>query len=121
MAYANIEDARAWNRKRYSENRNEGKCVKCGWRWAEAGRSMCRICHRKMMLGRKKSDPDGSKHREWIKNREAERKAAGLCVDCGKKIGDDTGRFIRCSACRRYKAECMQVYRIRKRIHKTTV
>ena len=113
--YANPERAKEWARNKYSERRNEGICVKCGKRYAEAGRSMCKICAANMVESKQRNDPGGLRHYQWFTNRIAERKANGLCVDCGKKLKDL--RYSRCKSCRKRRAEYQQVRRIRERIY----
>lgn len=116
--YADIEQARAWARNLYWERRNEGMCVKCGKRYAEAGRCMCRNCGKTAKATKDRNDPGGIIHLAWINERNHTRKESGLCVDCGKKITDT--KFSRCKTCRKRRAEYQQVKRIRERLHKTT-
>ena len=95
--YANPERAKEWARNKYNERRNEG------------------ICAANMVESKQRNDPGGIRHYQWFTNRIAERKANGLCVDCGKKL-KDIG-FSRCKSCRKRRAEYQQVRRIRERIY----
>lgn len=102
-------------RDKYHLLRDNGVCTKCGKRYAEAGRSLCRICAEAMRKSKEKCDPGGQKHNAWINNRNKERREAEICVDCGKKLTDV--RFIRCKPCRNRRAIYQQVRRIMERIH----
>ena len=44
MGYVDPERARAYERDKYWRRRNDGLCVKCGKRYADAGHCMCRSC-----------------------------------------------------------------------------
>lgn len=113
--YADPEQGKAWARNQYRQRRDDGICVKCGKRFADAGRCMCRMCGKAAKAIKAKNDPDGARHLAWFKNRISERKELRLCVDCGKRIAEI--QFIRCKSCRRRRAEYQQVRRIRERIH----
>ena len=108
-----IINARA--RDKYHLLRDDGMCTKCAKRYAEAGRSLCRRCANNQKISSEKCDPGGNRHKAWINNRNKERKEAGVCVDCGKKLTDM--RFVRCKPCRNRRAIYQQVKRIRKRLH----
>lgn len=115
MAYADIEHANALARDKYWRRRDDGICVKCGKRFADAGRCMCRMCRKAAEATKARNDPDGARHLAWFNNRIRERKETGFCVDCGKKIAET--QFIRCKSCRKRRAEYQQVRRIRDRLH----
>ena len=67
----------------------------------------------KALARARKADPDGTKHRVNAKALREERKAKGLCIDCGKPAD---GIHIRCPSCQRKHRESNQVYEIRKRV-----
>ena len=96
-------------REWYAEH---GICVSCGQADAEPGRTQCGACARKALARVKKWDPDGSKHRQNMQALREERKARGLCVDCGLPAG----KYIRCAACRQKHRETYRLGEIRKRL-----
>lgn len=113
--YTNPDHARAWAREKYWQRRDDGICVKCGKRYADAGHCMCRPCGNSAKATKDKNDPGGAIHLVWLNKRNQGRKESGLCIDCGNKIHET--RFIRCKACRKRRAEYQQVRRIRERLH----
>ena len=100
-------------RQKYRERRDQGICVRCGRRWADAGRSMCRVCAGYVKAVEERVDPDNSRHRAWFNQRTEARKAAGQCIDCNRAAQDG---FSRCAACRRRRAEYQQVRRLKDKL-----
>ena len=97
-------------RKRdYHRLKDAGKCVRCGERWAEPGKTMCRQCNRLHAQEHRRYDPDASKQAERFRRR----KEAGLCVGCGKPAAQ--GR-TRCERCLKKARESQQKYAILKKI-----
>ncbi len=113
---ADYEQVKARAREVYWQRRNEGVCVQCGKRFADAGYCMCRPCWKSYLSNRERTDPGGKKHLAWLNERNRERREAGLCVDCGRKLIDK--RFSRCKSCRNRRADYQQVKRMRERIRK---
>ena len=88
--------------------REQGKCTRCGIRFAEYGHSHCAIClklHRKSQAA---YDPHGAK----AKARRETRRAAGLCIDCGKP----TQGHSRCPRCTELQRDRTRKYKILKRM-----
>ena len=110
------ERENAHKREIYQNLRDEGLCGKCGKRWAVAGMSRCKICYDRWKSSMNKTDPDRQRRRNWINERNAERKAKQQCLDCGKSVAGT--EFARCASCRKRRAEYQQVRRIKARIHK---
>lgn len=105
-------DARAKKRAREAERyqwlKTHGYCVKYGSEKAFGGRVCCADCLYKMQMRAiqyAESSPDAEERRkrhnarqaEWARQRRARRKAAGICVCCGKREALD-GR-TRCERC----------------------
>lgn len=78
----NAEKMRAWHKRQ----RDAGKCLTCAKGIPEPGRSVCRVCYKKM-------------HAANL----ARRKRLDCCCSCGRKL--DEIDFLRgaerCAACRR--------------------
>jgi len=92
----------------YYIRKEKGMCVSCGARAARAGKVLCSRCAMRSRNYSKARDPGWAKQRAM---REA-RKAAGLCVDCGKP----SEGLARCSRCREMRHESVLKYRIMKKI-----
>lgn len=99
-------DARAKKRAREAERyqwlKTHGYCVKCGSEKAFGGRVCCADCLYKMQMRAiqyAESSPDAEERRkrhnarqaEWARQRRARRKAAGICVCCGKREALEAG------------------------------
>lgn len=84
--------------KKVRERRkDEGKCVVCGIRWAEPGRTLCEKCNAKHKQYQQNGDPGWAKKYE----RRQARIDAGLCIDCGAPTQDGRQRCQRCIEMRR--------------------
>ncbi len=84
--------------RRVADRRERGLCIKCGKRPPAPGRSICAFCGEKaraadraraarlLAEGKPVRDPEARRlaDRERGRRRHAERKAAGLCVKCGR-------------------------------------
>ena len=114
MGYVDPERARAYERDKYWRRRNDGMCVRCGKRYADAGHCMCRSCGMAAKDLKRRIDPEGANHLAWLNKRNQDRKMLGICIDCGCKLTDT--RFSRCKSCTKRRAEYQQVRRIRERI-----
>lgn len=97
-------------RRWYAER---GICYECGRTWAEPGRSRCKKCYAKDLARMKLRDQDGSKHRAYLKALRAERKAKGLCIDCGTPTD---GTHVRCTWCIKKRRESNRMYELRRRV-----
>ena len=107
----------ACHRKKYHEAREQGLCGKCRKRWAEAGHSKCRVC---MLAFEKSRHRPGAQEalKLYKRNQKAERKAQGLCINCGKPLlPEELGVNTQCKRCRAQHMERTMVRRIRDRIH----
>ena len=84
---------------RYEYLKARGRCVECA-QPAFAGRTLCAECLYKLSLrniSRTLTDEQKLKQRDAVQRRYEALKAAGMCVQCGKKPAAN-GR-IRCPAC----------------------
>lgn len=103
----------AYNKERYHWYKSHGICANCGRTWAEPGKVLCAMCARKNAASQKKYDPDGSRTAAAHSALRAARKAAGLCIECGRPLD---GQYTRCATCLARARERAQMYRLRKRI-----
>ena len=103
-----------WNRELRAYYREKGICNVCGSMWVEPGYTRCKNCIMKAKARQKRLDPDGEKHKAYVKRLRAERKAKGLCVECGKRP-PKAGR-VRCQTCIDKNLASTEIYRIRQRI-----
>lgn len=101
-----------FNKSRYERCKEDGECVKCGHP-AEPGRTMCRKCL-DAHIEYERNCKAGL--RETKRQRRADRIAAGLCIDCGKPVGDS--EHTRCKRCRDMRMDSCRKYRIHKRLEK---
>ena len=101
----------------YEQRKNEGRCVRCGERWAEAGGTMCRPCREKARKWNREHD-QSRRVREYKSSQRAERIENGRCRDCGARLSqEELGVNTRCARCRAKNMERTTVRRIRMRIH----
>lgn len=92
-------------------------CVNCGQADAEPGRTRCEKCREALRQSLKRRDPDGELHKVFIQGLRDSRKAAGLCIDCGRPTGGD---MVRCPACNRKHRESNRICSMRKRMRRET-
>lgn len=97
-------------RPQYYKRKNAGMCVSCGTRAAEAGKVMCKRCAQRSHDYAVTYDPGWKKHKAM---RDA-RKAAGLCIDCGRP----SEGFTRCQRCRAMRLDSFRKYKIMRKIRK---
>lgn len=102
-------------RERYWNYREHYICPNCGQQDAEPGMAYCKTCMVKNRQRKLKSDPDRSKAREYSRNLRAERKAKGLCIDCGKPTRNDK---VRCAKCLDDKRFATAIWRLKKKMAK---
>lgn len=95
----------------YESRKMRGLCVRCGSGWVQAGRSLCPKCLELSKQENKRYDPDGQKRRDRV----AKRRAAGLCIDCGKPAVEGRIRCAKCAAARR---DSTKKYEIMKKIER---
>lgn len=103
----------AYCKERYQWYKAHGICANCGRTWAEPGRVLCAECARKKAASKRRYDPDGTRRTAYVDALRAERRAAGLCIDCGKPLD---GLHTRCSQCLARMRERARMYRLRKKI-----
>lgn len=73
------------------ERKEWGVCIECGKRPPFEGRVRCEVCLcRDLLAHHKTTDSDARK--ENLKKQRAERRAAGLCTDCGKPVYKEYSR-----------------------------
>lgn len=78
--------------KQLREERKEwGLCIECGKRPPFEGRVRCEVCLCRDLLAHHKTT-DSPKRKENVKKQRAERRAAGLCTDCGKPVYKEHSR-----------------------------
>lgn len=89
-----IMDSKEYHTSYRDRCRVEGRCTKCVQPVAPTSKSLC-VRHLRIQ------NEHGRKNR-------ARKKAARLCLDCGKPAGD---RYARCIHCRMERAKWMRSYR----------
>lgn len=109
---AYIGTFRVFNKRRYEDLKEAGKCVKCGL-WAEPGKTMCRKC---LNDHKAYEQSYGEAFKEQKRARRAGYRAAGLCIDCGEPVREQG--HTRCKRCREMRMDSTRKYRINKRIEK---
>lgn len=97
------------NKRVYDARKEEGKCVKCGKKYAESGKVYCQDCLNRQKQWQRKSDPGNVKKYE----RRQELIDAGLCIDCRRPT---TGGRQRCDRCIEMRRDSTRKYKITKRI-----
>lgn len=102
-----------YNRKRRRELIMKGLCVTCAWREVVPGRRLCQFCYDRWKKSAEKSDPGGVKHKELKKKQRAERIAAGICTECGKRPASEGMRM--CERCREMRNDSTRKYKIHQR------
>ena len=102
-----------YHKERYNWLKENGFCIECGSNYNEPGYVFCKACRQKDIQRHKRADPTGEKMRAYGKKLRAVRKAAGLCVVCGKPM-DKAG--TRCKACTAKRSESEKVKRMEKRL-----
>lgn len=95
-----------------------GICQDCGHEFAEPGHVRCKACAELFNNRKKQRDPDGSKHRQYLKDLREYRRANGLCLDCNRPVV--LGR-MRCAKHLESERQAMQVQRIKKRVRKQAI
>ena len=101
------------NRERRTWYKEHGICESCGCGWADPGRVLCTDCRRKADARQKRRDPDGEKHKQYVKELRDERRARGLCIDCG---APNDGVHTRCKRCVARLQERVRMYKLRRKI-----
>lgn len=113
MDSAYRERRKSQNRERRAWYKEHGICIDCGRVFSDPGRVRCHMCMKRQRASRLTSDPDGSKNMTRKKELREERKAAGLCIDCGKP---NDGVHARCATCLKKRRESQMILYIRKKI-----
>jgi hypothetical protein len=112
------EAARRKNNETRSEEyywyKSRGICPRCGRGYAEPGRVYCGPCYKRIKAQKDRNDPGREKRNAYNRERRARLKAAGICVDCGKRKAA-TGK-TRCITCERKVKESREKWNIRQRI-----
>lgn len=102
-------------KERYWWYVERGMCPECGATYAEPGHVYCKVCLKRQMAHHKRRDPDGNKHKEYLKAVRADRRARGVCVDCESPTD---GGHVYCEACLARRRENGLMCRIRQRMKK---
>lgn len=108
--------ARQYQRDRYRWYVEHGICARCYKTWAEPGRVYCANCKKKIAAHAKQTDPDGSLNRARCQARRDRVKAAGLCVNCGKRKPVENKCL--CATCAKKFNESHLKHRIQQRLLK---
>ena len=106
------------SRERRVFYKSRGICIECGREFAELGHVRCKACADKFMERKKERDPDGSKHREYLRNLREYRRAHGICIDCKRYA---LPGHVKCSVHINKELERKEVKRIRERIRKQAI
>ena len=109
------EYVKQYSRERRAYYHAHGICYNCGEVYAEPGHVLCKTCARKNQARAKRSDPDGEKHKQYVKVMRDQRRAAGLCIDCGMPVLEG---HTRCAKCVEKRRESTRVYKLRKKIRR---
>ena len=80
---AGTERQKQYRKQLWAERKEWGLCVECGKRPPFNGRVRCEDCLCRDLLAHH-STTDSPKRKETLKALRAERRAAGLCITCGK-------------------------------------
>lgn len=110
---AQLQCQARYHKERYNWLKENGFCVECGSNYNEPGHVRCKACMKKDRQHHKRADPTGEKLRAYGQKLRADRKAAGLCVTCGKPMDKDG---TCCKACTARRSEREKVKRIEKRL-----
>lgn len=105
-------DKAAYNRELREWYKESGICIVCGQKYAEPGYIRCKDCKRKADARMKKFDPDGSRHKNYVKALRDERREKGLCIDCG---APNDGVHTRCKRCAEGRRDSCRIYHFRQR------
>lgn len=97
------------NKRHYMKMLVEGRCVDCGGvdDFTKGGRSRCAACNAKhprperKVLTQEQRDRDNADKREWAKMR----KAAHVCIDCGRQDKRTIGGKCQCLQCAKKRAD----------------
>ena len=90
-----------------------GICTQCGQNWQEPGHVLCKACALKARARLKRCDPDGVKHKEYLRELRRKRLKAGLCIDCAAPAVDGKSR---CKVCLAKRQESNLKHSIKRRI-----
>ena len=99
----------ARNKKHYMQMLVEGRCVNCGGvdDFTRIGRSRCAVCNAKhnrserKEMTREQRDRENAEKREWAKMR----KAAHLCIDCGRQDKRTINGKCQCLQCAKKRSD----------------
>lgn len=100
------------HRERREWYKAHGICEACGQNWAEPGYVRCKECKKKADARLKRFDPDGQKHKAYVKALRDERREKGLCIDCGSP---NDGIHTRCARCAERRKDSVRIYKFRQR------
>ena len=116
-------EAKEYSRKMqlqsYYDYKAFGICWHCKTRWAEPGRTYCKICTRQIKARKAQLDPGNEKRKAYDRERRARLKEAGICIACGKRKAREG--IVRCNVCQKHANESRLAYRVRKRVEEGKV
>lgn len=98
--------------------KEHGICVSCGQYDAVPGKTMCEVCAAKKYENaiRYRPSPEQKKRSaEHVMRKRDERRAAGLCIQCGKPQAEKSSSY--CTVCLYKKREYARKSRVKKKGH----
>lgn len=108
--------SKVYNKRRRAWYKSRFICVQCGAADAEPARTLCKECAQKQKRNTEKSDPGRRRDYANTVKRKADRYAAGLCTNCGKRPHRDG--FKTCEYCAKKQREWDMNKRVKRRIDK---
>ncbi len=100
-------------KERYEWYKGRGICTTCGRTWAEPGHVRCKECEDNIAVYHNRRREE---RRLAMRQKRAERIAAGICTECGKRPATDGMRM--CPRCRAMRNDSTRKYKILQRIKK---
>lgn len=102
--------------RRARERRNfylpRGICCQCGREWVAPGHTLCEACRDKHRESEARNDPGFERRKERKKVLREQRRAAGLCIDCGHP----SEGHVRCLRCREMRRDSWRKWKILQRM-----
>lgn len=97
-------------KERYGWYKDRGICSTCGRVWAEPGHVRCKACEDNIAFYHNLRRAERT---EAMRKRRAERIAAGICTECGKRKATEGMRM--CPRCRAMRNDSTRKYKIEQR------
>ena len=97
-------------KERYEWYKERGICTTCGVAWAEPGHIRCKACEAAIAVYHDKSHDKRVERKRQVR---ADRIAAGLCTECGRRPATEGMRM--CPRCREMRNDSTRKYKIHQR------